>query len=206
MNVTWTELQYGEFDPADPEYGNTPWLIAYYGIPALSDTSLPTYSIEYSQKYVDFTVLYVYQPLKRLTFSIGGGGLIGVYNNYIKIGNVPIYIGSFSGIIPDDLSEELNWLRKTFVIEGGNALLYGPVAELKVEYFLSPRLLVYLTAQYRAFFATKAFRYSFGGVAVAEDEPFYELAGWIPGMTPYGDDLDIGFHSIGVYLGISGSF
>jgi hypothetical protein len=192
MNVAWTELQYGEFDPADPDYDNTPWLTAY--------------SVECSQKYVDFAFLYVYQPLKRLNFSLGGGGLIGVYNNYIKIGNVPIYIGPFSGAIPGDLLSEDNWLRKTFVIEGGNALMYGPVAEFKVEYFLSPRLLVYLTAQYRAFFATKAFRHSFGGVAVAEDELFYELAGWIPGKTPYGDDLDIGFHSIGVYLGISGSF
>jgi hypothetical protein len=80
------------------------------------------------------------------------------------------------------------------------------VAAFKVEYFLSPRLLAYLSIQYRGVFATKAYRYSFGGFAVAEDEPFYELAGWIPGITPYGDDLDISFHSVGVYLGISGSF
>lgn len=42
MNVTWTEFQYGEFDPEDPEYGNTPWLITYYGIGGLSDSSLPS--------------------------------------------------------------------------------------------------------------------------------------------------------------------
>jgi hypothetical protein len=84
--------------------------------------------------------------------------------------------------------------------------MYGPIAAFKVEYFFSPRLLAYLNIQYRAVFATKAYRYAFGGIAVEEDEPFYELAGWIPGKTPYGDDVDISFHSIGVYLGISGSF
>jgi len=34
----------------------------------------------------------------------------------------------------------------------------------------------------------------------------FVIEGWIPGITPYGDDLDIGFHSVGVFLGISGSF
>ena len=63
-----------------------------------------------------------------------------------------------------------------------------------------------LNIQYRRVYATEAYRYTFGGVAVAGDEPFYELSGWVPGITPYGDDLDIGFHSVGVFLWISGSF
>ena len=206
MNVTWSEFQYGQFDPGSGEYDNTQWLVAYYNIPLLSDTSLPTYSIEYSQKYLDLAAYFVYQPIKRLTLSFGGGGLLGMYTNYIKLGNVPVYIGDFAGIVPTSLDVETNWLRKTFVIEGGNALMYGPLAAFKIEYFLSPRLLAYLSVQYRAVFATRAYRYAFGGVAVEEDEPFYELGGWIPGITPYGDDLDINFHSLGVYVGISGSF
>jgi hypothetical protein len=174
----------------------------------LIDTILPTYSVEYSQKYLDLAAFYMYHPIKGLTLSLGGGGLVGMYNNYIKISDIPIYIGTFTGGVPT-LLEFQNpdyWLRKSFVIERGNALMYGAVAAFKVEYFLSPRLLVYLNAQYRRVYATKAYRYTFGGVAVAEDEPFYELSGWIPGITPYGDDLDIGFHSVGVFLGISGSF
>ncbi len=204
MNVTWSEFQYGEFDPEDPDYDNTPWLITYFA--SNPGASHPSYSIEYSQKYLDLAVLYVYQPSKGLTVSLGGGGIIGMYNNYIKFTEVPIYVGSLLGGLPSDWTNTDLWLRKNFVIEGGNALMYGPAAAFKLEYFLSPRLLAYLNVQYRAVFATKAYRYAFGGVAVAEDEPFYELAGWIPGKTPYGDDVDISFHSIGVYLGISGSF
>jgi hypothetical protein len=206
MNVTWTEFRYGEFDPADPEYANTPWLITYYTL--IGSSQYPSYSVEYNQKYLDISLYYVYQPLKKLTLSLGGGGLIGMYNNYIKISNVPVYIGSFtSGApVPAELNDGDYWLSKNFVIEGGNALMYGPSAVFKVEYFLSPRVLAYLSVHYRAVFATKAYRYTFAGFAVAEDEPFFELSGWIPGITPYGDDLDISFHSIGVYLGISGSF
>lgn len=206
MNVTWSEFQYGEFDPEDSDYDNTPWLTTYFA--SNTGASHPSYGIEYSQKYLDLAVLYVYQPLKRLTISFGGGGIVGMYDNYIKFTDVPIYIGSFTGGVPlpSDLQNSDNWLYKNFVIEGGNALLYGPTAVFKVEYYFSPRLLAYLNVQYRAVFATKAYRYAFGGVAVAEDEPFYELAGWIPGKTPYGDDVDVSFHSLGVYLGISGSF
>jgi len=207
MNFTWGEFQYGEFDPRSSEYDNADLVEAYFELYFSGDTNFPSYSIEYSQKYLDLTAFYVYQPFKGLTLSLGAGGLVGMYNNYIKISNVPIYIGPIlSGGVPGDPALPANWLRQDFVIEGGNALMYGPVAAFKVEYFLSPRLLAYLTVQYRAFFATKAYRYSLGGLAVAEDEPFYVLAGWIPGITPYGDDLDISFHSIGVYLGISGSF
>jgi TolB-like protein len=206
MNFTWGEFQYGEFNPRSSEYQNADLVEAYFELYSLGDTNFPSYSIEYSQKYLDLTAYYVYQPRKGLTLSIGGGGLIGMYSNYIKITNVPIYIGPIALGIPTQPSALENWLRQDFVIEGGNALMYGPVAAFKVEYFLSPRLLAYLTVQYRGVFATKAYRYSLGGLAVAEDEPFYVLAGWIPGITPYGDDLDISFHSIGVYLGISGSF
>jgi TolB-like protein len=208
MNVTWTEFQYGKFDPRSSAYDNAALVETYYST-FITDNSFPGYSIEYSQKYLDLTAFYVYQPFKGLTLSLGGGGLVGMYNNYIKITNVPIYIGPItSGGVPVvlELSDPVNWIRQDFVIEGGNALLYGPVAALKVEYFFSPRILVHFSVQYRAVFATKAYRYTLGGLAVAEDEPLYPLAGWIPGKTPYGDDVDISFHSIGVYLGISGSF
>jgi TolB-like protein len=208
MNVTWSEFRYGEFDPRSSEYQNADLVRTYY-ITFVTDNIFPVYSVEYSQKYLNLTAYYVYQPLKGLTLSIGGGGLIGMYSNYIKISNVPIYIGPIlsGGVpVPAELLIQANWLRQDFVIEGGNALMYGPVAAFKVEYFLSPRLLAYFSVQYRGVFATKAYRYSLGGLAVAEDEPFYVLAGWIPGITPYGDDLDVSFHSIGVYLGISGSF
>lgn len=209
MNVTWTELQYGEFDPADPEYGNTNWLNDYYYILPLVDPSLPSYSVEYSQKYLDLQVFYVWQPLKPLALSFGGGGLAGLYTNYIKMTNFPIYIGPIrpGWNEPDPLFNDENlWIRQDVVVEGGNALTYGLLAAFKIEYFLSPRLSLSLNATYRKFFPTLAYRYTFGGFSAAEDEQFLQLSGWIPGITPYGDDLDISFHSIGVYLGISGSF
>jgi TolB-like protein len=49
MNVTWTDMQYGTFDPADPDYDNTPWLTTYFGIDGLTGTSQANYYIEYSQ-------------------------------------------------------------------------------------------------------------------------------------------------------------
>ena len=212
MNVTWTELQYGEFDPADPEYGNTNWLDTYYYSLPPGDASLPTYSVEYSQKYLDLQVYYVWQPLKPLAISFGGGGLVGLYTNYIKMKNFPIYFGPVNPVTGEpDLSvlagmEEYFWIRQDVVMQGGNALTYGLLAAFKIEYFLSPRLVLSVNATYRWFLPTLAYQYTFGGFSAAEDERFYQLSGWIPGMTPYGDDLDIGFHSIGVYLGISGSF
>ena len=211
MNVTWSEFQYGEFDPGSPDYDNTAWLAFYYVIVGLTDTSLPTYSVEYSQKYLDAQVFYVWQPLKALTLSFGGGGLLGLYTNYIKLGNYPVYIGPVDPatgmpVIPLFGENETFWFRKSVVIEGSNALAYGVLASFKVEYFLSPRLLLYLNVQYRKVFPTWTIRYTLGGISAAEEDPFYELSGWIPGITPYGDDLDIGFHSIGVFLGISGSF
>ncbi|MEE9307031.1 MAG: FlgO family outer membrane protein [Spirochaetia bacterium] len=213
MNVTWSEFQYGEFDPTptSPDYANTDWLEIYYGILTLTDNSLPTYSVEYSQKYLDAQVFYVWQPLKALTLSFGGGGLLGLYTNYIKLGNYPVYIGPVSLVTglpesPGFGDDERFWFRKSVVIEGSNALAYGVLASFKVEYFLSPRLLLYLNVQYRKVFPTRTIRYTVGGVSAGEEDFFYELSGWIPGITPYGDDLDIGFHSIGVYLGISGSF
>jgi hypothetical protein len=131
-----------------------------------------------------------------------------MYRNYIKLAGVPVYVGPFTAGVPDPLDLEVAdyWLHKDFVVEGGNALMYGPIAALRVEFFFSPRLLAFLNVQYRAVFATKAYRYAFGGVSVSEDQPFSDLSGWIPGITPYGDDVDISFHSIGVYLGISASF
>jgi TolB-like protein len=220
MNVTWTEFQYGKFDPTSADYNNTDWLDTYYYnwtvLP--SDTSLPSYSVEYSQKYLDLQVFYVWQPLKPLAVSIGGGGLVGLYTNYVKMKNFPIYIGprdpvsgepdiDYFTIFPlSPVDIFLFWIRQDVVIEGGNALTYGLLAALKIEYFISPRLVLSLNATYRKFFPTLAYSYTFGGFSAAEDERFFQLSAWEPGKTPYGDDLDISFHSIGVYLGISGSF
>jgi TolB-like protein len=208
MNVTWSEFQYGEFDPSSADYDNTAWLAIYYGIVGLTDNSLPTYSVEYSQKYLDAQAFYVWQPLKTLTLSLGGGGLLGLYTNYIKLNNYPVYIGPIDPAtgLPSIVNNETFWFRKDVVIEGSNSFTYGLLASLKAEYFLSPRLLLYIIVQYRKVFPTRTIRYTLGGVSAGEEDPFYELSGWIPGISPFGDDLDIGFHSVGVYLGISGSF
>jgi TolB-like protein len=211
MNVTWTEFQYGEFDPTAPDYDNTIWLdTSYYSyfVP-LTDASLPSYSVEFSQRYLDLQAFYVWQPLKTLVVSAGGGGLLGLYTNYIKMTNFPIYFGPINPVSgePDILFNNENlWIRQDVVVQGGNALTYGLLAALKIEYFLSPRIALSLHATYRLFFSTLAYRYTFGGFSAEEDARFYQLSGWIPGKTPYGDDLDIRFHTIGVFLGITGSF
>lgn len=137
--------------------------------------------------------------------------MLGLYTNFIKLGNYPVYIGPVDTVtdlpVPAGFGDnETFWFHKSVVIEGSNALTYGILASIKVEYFLSPRLLLYLNVQYRKVFPTRTIRYTVGGVSVGEEDFFHELSGWIPGITPYGDDLDIGFHSVGVFLGISGSF
>ena len=216
MNVTWSEFQYGKFDPTSTEYGNSDWLDSYYynwTFPP-TDISLPTYAVEYSQKYLDLQAFYVWQPLKPLTISFGGGGLVGLYTNYIKMKNYPIYIGPIdpasgepnTSLLPLPQDMLLFWIRQDVVVEGGNAMTYGLIAAVKIEYFLSPRIALSFNATYRKFFPTLAYSYTFGGFSAGEDDRFYQLSGWIPGKTPYGDDVDISFHSIGVYLGISGSF
>ena len=205
MNITWTELQYGEFDPTSTEYGNTDWLYDHFTV-HFPGASLPSYSVEYSQKYLDLQVYYVWQPLKLLALSCGGGALVGLYTNYIKMTNYPIYIGPILGGAPVFPDSANLWIRQDVVIEGGNALTYGLIAAFKIEYFLSPRLALSLNAAYRKFFPTLAYSYTFGGFSAGEDDQFFQLSGWIPGKTPYGDDVDISFHSIGVYVGISGSF
>ena len=50
----------------------------------LIDAILPTYSMEYPQRYLDCLAFYVWQPLKVLTFSLGGGLLVRLYINYIN--------------------------------------------------------------------------------------------------------------------------
>jgi TolB-like protein len=210
MNVSWSEFEYGEFDPGSPEYENTAWLAVYYSITGLTDGSMPSYAVEFSQKYLDAIAFYVWQPLKQLTLSIGGGGLLGLCTNYVKLSNYPVYIGPVDPTtelpVPTFGNNENFWFRKSAVVEGRSALAYGLLATVKVEYFLSPRILVYLNVQYRRVFASRTIRYTVGGISGNADEPFYELSGWIPGVISYGDDLDIGFHSVGVYLGVSGSF
>ena len=207
MNVTWSEFQYGEFDPASSDYDNTDWLIDYFTID-FPLASRPSYSIEYSQKHLDLQVFYVWQPLKPLAVSIGGGGLVGLYTNYIKMKNFPIYIGPIDPTLNEPIfsADDTFWIRQDVVMEGGPALSYGPLATIKIEYFLSPRFVLSLNATYRKFFSRLAYSYTFGGFSAGPNDKFYQLSGWMPGKTPYGDDVDISFHSIGVYLGISGSF
>ena len=60
--------------------------------------------------------------------------------------------------------------------------------------------------QYRWILSGRTIRYTLGGVAAREDERFYELSGWYPDKTPYGDDLNFDTHALGVFLGVSGSF
>ena len=209
MNITWSEFQYGKFDPNPTSgYANTNWLWDYYYFLGPSDPSLPSYSVEYSQKYLDLKVFYVWQPLKPLAVSFGGGGLVGLYTNYIKMKNFPIYVGPLDPGTgePPNLLNDFLWIRQDVVIEGGNALTYGLLAAIKIEYFLSPRIALSLNATYRKFFSTMAYNYTFGGFSTEEDGTFFQLSAWEPGKTPYGDDVDVSFHSIGVYLGISGSF
>jgi len=205
MNVTWTELQYGAFDPTSADYKNTSWLTTYYLIP-LSSAGWPSYTIEYSQKYLDLEIFYVMQPVQKLALSLGGGGCFGLYTNRIELKNFPVYIGLFSGEPPAGLGTDTNWIDKSVTIHSGNAMLYGLLAGFKAEYFLSPRVSLYLNLQYRKVFGSLAFDYFYGGDSFAEDEQILQLSRWIPGITPYGDDLDISFHSLGLYLGISGSF
>jgi hypothetical protein len=207
LNVTWSEFQYGQFDPTSGEYDNTDWLFTYYDSIATVDTSLPSYSIEYSQRYLDVVAYYVWQPLKPLVVSFGGGGLLGMYTNSIEMRNYPIYIGPVDPISGDPTSALENlWIRQNVVVEGGNALTYGLLAAAKVEYFFSPRIALSLSAIYRLFLPTQAYQYTFGGILAGEDDEILQLSGWVPGKTPYGDDVDIRFHAIGVFLGISGSF
>jgi len=155
----------------------------------------------------------VLNPVKKLALSFGGGGLIGLWNNYIKMSNFPVYIGPYdmNGVPlpgPGGTSSPELYLKKDVVINSGNGLLLGLLATVKVEYFLSPRILLFLTGHYKKLFAGEAYRYTLGGVTcgTGADDGFVELSGWIPGRTPYGDSLEFDMATIGVNMGLSISF
>lgn len=213
FHSAWTEFKMGKFDPAAADYDNAWVLTDYINIPANAG-DFPTYGLEYSQKYIDIQALYVLNPVRQLAISFGGGGLIGLWNNYIKMSNFPVYIGGFLNGEPvqgpgvGTTFDPLVYIKKDVVINSGNGLLLGLLATFKVEYFLSPRILLFLTGQYKKLFAGDPYRYTLGGVTCgtgAEDN-FVELSGWIPGQTPYGDSLEFDMASIGVNLGASISF
>jgi TolB-like protein len=204
INTTWTEFQFGAFDPEGAGYGNSTVVQQFFI--GTGSTSYPTYSFEYSQSFVDLQAFLVWNPLKRLTLSIGGGGLAGLWNSYIKLGNLPVTFVYNSATGLPDYTNESFWIRKDVVMESGNGLLLGYEASFKAEYFLSPRLLIFFNASYRKAYAGDPFRYTFGGVAAATDGSFFELSEWQPGITPYGDSLEMDLASLSIRLGISLSF
>ncbi len=214
LHSVWTEFQMGEFDPSAADYDNTDLLTTYFTVASPGNTDFPSYGFEYSQKYLDIQALYVLNPVRQLALSFGGGGLIGLWNNYIKMNNFPVYIGLYddNGVpFPGPTlgtSDPTVYLRKDVVINSGNGLLLGLLATFKMEYFLSPRILLFLTGQYKKLFAGDAYRYTLGGVTcgTGADDDFVELSGWIPGKTPYGDSLEFDMATIGFNLGVSISF
>ena len=97
-------------------------------------------------------------------------------------------------------------MEKDNIIQGANALLKGLLAGLKTEYFVSPRISLNLGVQVSRFFGSLAYQYNYGGDYFSEDAAILETSGWVPGITPYGDDLDISYTALSVLLGVSGSF
>ena len=64
----------------------------------------------------------------------------------------------------------------------------------------------FFNASYRKVYAGDPYRYTFGGVATSTDGSFFELSKWQPGITPYGDSLEMDLASLAIQLGISLSF
>jgi len=129
-------------------------------------------------------MLFVWNPLQRLALSIGGGGLLGMWKNYIKLSNLPIpfiYNPASNG---DPFPDPALWTFKDVVMESGNGLLYGFLVSLKAEYYISPRILFFFDGSFRMTFAGDPYRYTFGGLVASTDDYFFELSQWQPNMTP----------------------
>jgi len=204
FNTTWTDLQMGEFDPTAPEYGNTGILTQYYT--TYPSEGLPTYSLEYSQRYLHMAGFFVWNPLQRLTISIGGGGLVGLWSNMIKLSSLPVPLAYDPGTGEPIYLNPLLWTEKNVVLESGNGALYGLLAALKLEYFVSPRVTLFLNGSFRKTFAGDPYRYTFGGLATGTDETFFELSQWEPNKTPHGDSLIVDLGTVSAAVGVSFSF
>jgi hypothetical protein len=204
FNTGWTEFQFGQFDPAAPDYQNSPRVSYYYTLPGAT-MSFPSYSFEYSQNYADLRILFVWNPFQRLTLSLGGGGLLGMWNHYIKLSNLPVPL-VYEPPLGDPTGVAELWAFKDVIMESGNGLLYGFLVALKAEYYLSPRILLFLNGVFRMTFAGDPYRYTFGGLTTGTDGYFFELSKWEPNLTPYGDSLMFNLGTLGASLGISFSF
>jgi TolB-like protein len=205
-HTIWTEFQFGDFDPTASDYHNSSILSTYYGI---SNKGFPHYNVEFTHYYVDLQTLIVFNPIKQLTIAVGGGGLLGMWNARIEISGFPIYVGGYNSdgtpIAPGTVD---NYIIEDLVINSGNGLLLGGIGTIKVEYYISPRVLVFSSVQYKKAIASDPHGYVLGGINVdADDENgFFEASKWQPGKTPYGDSLELNLDSIVVNLGLAISF
>lgn len=205
---TWGSYPLGEFDPSEDDYDNSELVAEYYDSTLDSATKhgLPQYTYDYTQNYLEGLVFLVWNPIKELTLSVGGGGLLGLWVMQISIHNLPIYIGSYDEYEdPIAIDDEASWTRKSFFIATGNGGLTGVIGAAKIEYYISPRVLFFLQAQYKKVFASTCYDYTFADT-VENDEGFRELSDWIPSKTPFGDPLQSDIDSIVTHIGMAISF
>ncbi|MBN1698825.1 MAG: hypothetical protein JW881_15015 [Spirochaetales bacterium] len=208
-HTAWTEFQFGPFDPASPDYDNSEVLKSYYEITGLSNTDLPHCNVEYNQYYLDLQVFFVFNPIKRLTVSAGGGGLLGFWNARLELTNFPVYVGEYGfDEQPAEPDLEESYRRENIVMTSGNGLLTGVIGAFKVEYYISPRVLLSAGVLYKKTFGSDPYGFELGGVNIAsdEDDAAFAASKWIPGKTPYGDSLSLELDSISVDLGVAISF
>jgi TolB-like protein len=205
MHTAWTELQMGTFDPESGEYGNTTVLTDYAGA---GGTAVPKYGCEVSQSYLLAEAALVFSPAHRLSLSVGGGGVFGLWKAMVKLNDLPVYIGDYSGSTPLNPDNPANYVTKSVIVHSANSLLLGLAASVRAELFLSPRLLVFARARVQQLFASEPFFYTYGGSRVDSDDAagFVELSGWQPNRTPWGDELGFDILSVGAAAGLSISF
>jgi TolB-like protein len=205
MHTAWTELQMGSFDPGAVDYDNSTVLVDYANG---GGTATPKYGFECSQNYLQAEAAFVFSPSRRVTLSVGGGGIFGLWSAMVKLGDLPVYIGSLATSTLPERQDEANYVLKSVIFNSSNSLLLGLVASVRAEYFLSPRLLVFACAHVQKLFASEPFFYTYGGSRGDTDDPagFVELSGWLPNLTPWGDELGFDTLSAGASAGLSFSF
>jgi TolB-like protein len=205
MHTAWTEMQMGYFDPEFAEYDNSGILTTYF---ENGGTGTPKFGFECSQSYLQAEAAFVFSPGRRVALSAGGGGILGLWSAMVKLSDLPVYIGAYTGSTPDEPEIPTNYVLKSVILRSTNALLLGLVASLRADLFLSPRLLVYANAHVQKLFASEPPFYTYGGSRAETDDPagFVELSGWLPDKTPWGDDLGFDTLSVGASVGLSFSF
>jgi TolB-like protein len=208
IGTEWGEFQFGQFDHTSPDYDNS-GIVEYYQENVASGTHYINYNIEYAQSYLDLQVLFVFNPIKQLTISAGGGGLLGLWNARIELGSFPVYVGGYdSDGYPVDLDLEENYIIEDIIINSGNGGIFGGIGTLKIEYYISPRVFLFASFQYKKAVFTEPVDYLFGAISVAPDDEdgFLEASKWQPAKTPYGDSLSFEMDSIVFNLGVAISF